>query len=191
MPPSPSLSASLSLTKKVLQDCSLLIRILPPGGYTSPCSVVQATAGQHVRHLLHHVSVPVSAAEAAAGEPEEKVTGRRVWEYDVRERGDDVENCAEAALAKIASLSDSLSRLAASPPPTSSLLTVAFSTASSSPSSTPFLSTIEREIMFGAHHGLHHLAMLRVLAEKGGGGGGNLPGDFGKAPSTVVFEEKQ
>jgi hypothetical protein len=48
---------------------------------------------------------------------------------------------------------------------------------------------VERELGFAVHHAIHHLAMVKIIAQntlqlstK------DLPIDFGKAPSTVVFE---
>jgi hypothetical protein len=45
-------------------------------------------------------------------------------------------------------------------------------------------STIQRELGFCAHHAIHHMAMIRLIAENHIGLK-DLPADFGRAPSTV------
>lgn len=49
--------------------------------------------------------------------------------------------------------------------------------------------TLSRELGFAAHHGIHHLAMVKVIAlETLQLNPDLLPPDFGKAPSTIVHE---
>ena len=50
-------------------------------------------------------------------------------------------------------------------------------------------STMERELGFAAHHAIHHMAMVKIIAQQ------TLqlplellPVDFGKAPSTIVYD---
>jgi hypothetical protein len=89
---------------------------------------------------------------------------------------------------RIDALLSSLSSLSA--PPSSSPVGVSFSLCAD-PAASPaaFESTLGREVAFGAHHALHHLAMIRVIAEGPVGGlRGRLPEGFGKAPATRQFE---
>ena len=52
-------------------------------------------------------------------------------------------------------------------------------------------STIGRELGFCAHHAIHHMAMVKIIATQTLGVDVNeLPMDFGKAPSTVNFEKQ-
>ena len=54
------------------------------------------------------------------------------------------------------------------------------------------MSTIGRELGFAAHHAIHHLAMVKIIAlHTVGLEETDLPFDFGKAPSTVRFEEEE
>ena len=54
------------------------------------------------------------------------------------------------------------------------------------------MSTIGRELGFAAHHAIHHLAMVKIIAlHTAGLEETDLPFDFGKAPSTVRFEEEE
>jgi hypothetical protein len=51
---------------------------------------------------------------------------------------------------------------------------------------------VERELGFAAHHAIHHLAMVKIIAETTLKlTPDELPIDFGKAPSTIVFERQQ
>jgi hypothetical protein len=51
-------------------------------------------------------------------------------------------------------------------------------------------STIGREMGFAAHHAIHHLAMVKIIAVHTLGlEESELPDDFGMAPSTTRFEE--
>mmetsp|Transcript_2955 Transcript_2955/g.3459 ORF Transcript_2955/g.3459 Transcript_2955/m.3459 type:complete len:241 (-) Transcript_2955:68-790(-) len=51
------------------------------------------------------------------------------------------------------------------------------------------MSSTGRELGFCAHHGIHHMAMVRVIAVHTLGlDEEDLPTDFGRAPSTVRFE---
>jgi hypothetical protein len=53
-------------------------------------------------------------------------------------------------------------------------------------------STIGRELGFAAHHAIHHLAMVKIIAIHTLGLDENeLPNGFGMAPSTVRFEEHE
>ena len=53
-------------------------------------------------------------------------------------------------------------------------------------------STIGRELGFAAHHALHHLAMVKVICiHTIGLEDKELGLDFGKAPSTIRFDNKQ
>ena len=50
-------------------------------------------------------------------------------------------------------------------------------------------STLARELGFAAHHAIHHLAMIRILAlHHAGLSPSDLPPDFGRAPSTVQHD---
>jgi hypothetical protein len=50
-------------------------------------------------------------------------------------------------------------------------------------------STIGRELGFVAHHSIHHLAMVKIIAVKTLGlEESELPEGFGRAPSTIIFD---
>ena len=53
-------------------------------------------------------------------------------------------------------------------------------------------SLLGRELAFAAHHAIHHLALIKIIAlgEVGGLQDTDLPLDFGRAPSTVNHDER-
>ena len=51
-------------------------------------------------------------------------------------------------------------------------------------------STIERELGFVAHHAIHHMALVKIIAiHTVGLSPTELPPDFGRAPSTLVHDQ--
>jgi hypothetical protein len=51
-------------------------------------------------------------------------------------------------------------------------------------------STIGRELGFVAHHAIHHMAMVKIIAVKTLSiKECELPNGFGRAPSTIIFDE--
>jgi hypothetical protein len=56
------------------------------------------------------------------------------------------------------------------------------------------LTTAHRSLLlligFAAHHAIHHMAMIRLIATNHAGlEDSDLPADFGRAPSTVVHDQ--
>lgn len=52
-------------------------------------------------------------------------------------------------------------------------------------------STIARELGFAAHHAIHHMALIRIIATNTGGlEPGDLSPDFGRAPSTIQHDRE-
>ena len=63
-----------------------------------------------------------------------------------------------------------------------------------SPDEYALTSTVSRELGFAAHHAIHHMAMVRIMAtceHVGQLTDQDLPPDFGRAPSTVNFDHTQ
>lgn len=53
-------------------------------------------------------------------------------------------------------------------------------------------STIGRELGFVAHHAIHHMALVKIIAMHTLGFKENdLPVGFGRAPSTILFDKQQ
>lgn len=53
-------------------------------------------------------------------------------------------------------------------------------------------STIGRELGFVAHHAIHHMALVKIIAVHTLSiQVSELPHGFGRAPSTIIFDEQQ
>ena len=108
-------------------------------------------------------------------------------DYDARKRDPEIEQNveaeAEAAMFALGSVARRIERLH-SLPFCSELIGVKESALSSSPA-VEINSTLERELMGLIAHSIHHLAIIAMLARSFGH---HLDSDFGKAPSTIVYE---
>jgi len=180
--------------------------------FKQTCPVVNASVGQHLRHSMDHIEL---AAQAAAGATSTKVKDsittaptttpvKSVAElhYDMRRRGGNEEielDEAEARIRRVQQVlldgiddvgddggeedededegSDNYSINAYF------MLSGDYNDEFELPTSVP------RELGFACHHGIHHLAMIKVIASQTLKLDPKLlPDDFGKAPSTIVFE---
>lgn len=151
--------------------------------YQTICPLVKASIGQHVRHSMDHMEPAVRAALDA---------GHTEIHYDLRERGGAVENDMDAAydrLQKIATLIEDLSSGTANDDHTRPIGAM-FMLSGDSSDEFKLNSTVARELGFAAHHAIHHLAMVKIIATSGVGKlkESDLPSDFGRAPSTVNFD---
>jgi hypothetical protein len=156
--------------------------------YREVCPIVQASIGQHVRHSMDHLESAARVAAAAAAENEDD--HKQEIHYDLRKRGGDDEDdlfAAEKRIQNVVNVLESLDRQAVSfncsrPVPAYFML-------SSDPTEFNLPSTIGREMGFAAHHALHHMALIKIIATHTIGlAPDELPSNFGRAPSTVVHD---
>lgn len=157
-----------------------------------PCPIIKATMGQHIRHSMDHVERAVVCAQhhhRQEGEGEQ----RSVIHYDLRERDTADEHdwmAADSRIHRVSAMLEDLSKangiLVLNRPVDASFML-------SGDSNTEYClpSTIARELGFAAHHAIHHLAMVKIIATNPAIGAlkdSDLPADFGRAPSTVNFD---
>lgn len=75
---------------------------------------------------------------------------------------------------------------------TSSSVTSYFNLTADSNKEMGLPSTIGRELGFVAHHAIHHMALVKIIATKTLNiEESELPNVFGKAPSTILFNQQQ
>jgi hypothetical protein len=170
--------------------------------FRTPSPVVGgATVGQHYRHALDHVGHAVSAAKAAKKSNLATATHplppSLVLKYDRRERGGPDE--ADLALAKerilriqrdVRSLQQGAEDAEEASHGVSETPVVAeFMLSGDSAQEYPLPSTVARELGFGVHHAIHHMAMVRVLVlNEGWLSKDQIDRTFGRAPSTVNYD---
>lgn len=153
--------------------------------YKTTCPIVQASIGQHVRHSMDHLE---RAAHAATNAEEREI------HYDVRTRGVADENDMDAAASRILRVEAQLEGVTSNPAyisVTSHPIRACFMLSGDSELEYNLPSTVARELGFAAHHAIHHLAMVRIIATKTVGLSDlELPQDFGRAPSTVNYDQQ-
>lgn len=150
--------------------------------YKSTCPMVGATIGQHVRHSMDHMELAILLAQTY-----DTASTTAQLHYDLRVRGGTLEHDMEQAKQRVVDLTTMLDELASPRNDDDNTL--------QSPVQANFMlsgdgqefglkSTVGRELGFAAHHAIHHMAMIRLIAVHHVGMT-DLPPDFGRAPSTV------
>ena len=162
----PDVSGPLCATLGQLFD---VIESLTDEQYTRrPVGVVESSIGAHVRHCLDHVRALLASL----------ATGR--LDYDVRERGTNIESNRYAALDEIAAQQRRLVELAPEAIDRSIWLTTLL--ASDAPA-IEVHSSFGREAAYVLSHTIHHNALIGAMVKTLGGW---LPERFGYAPSTIA-----
>lgn len=150
-----------------LDELMRLVSALPAEAYRARPSRASGSVGEHVRHVLDHVS--------------SLLTGNRsgVLTYDHRMRGTAVETEPRAAVREMARLDAALERWAAQPLDEAVAVTAMLSANGRMITGG---STLARELAFVMSHTIHHQAIVALLLEQQGAA---VPGGgFGYAPST-------
>jgi hypothetical protein len=154
--------------------------------YQKACPIVHASVGQHIRHSLDHIELVAHAATC---------TGKVDIHYDLRARGGPDEHDMDMAQIRIQHSIDTLSTIMNGVDEDdiqSPILVDACFMLSGDPQEFRLSSTVQRELGFAAHHAIHHMALIKIIAlETLKVPSDLLPSDFGRAPSTVVFEKRQ
>jgi len=166
--------------------------------FTLKCPIVKASIGQHYRHSMDHMELAILVATTRNEMINQNLQmSPCTIQYDQRVRGGPLENDVNEAKKRIHSLLNILEELKIFNDKNGivSEENVYASFMLSSDPKDPEIqlkSTIGRELGFTAHHAIHHLAMVRVIVlQTLGLDETELPDDFGKAPSTIRFENKE
>jgi hypothetical protein len=152
--------------------------------FKATCPIVQASIGQHVRHSMDHLE---RAAYAASYAEESEI------HYDLRVRGVVDEHDMDAATSRILRIEAQIEGLTSNPSYISVMshpIKACFMLSGDSEFEYMLPSTVARELGFAAHHAIHHLALVRIIAINTVGlSASDLPQDFGRAPSTVINDQ--
>jgi uncharacterized damage-inducible protein DinB len=144
-----------------------LVLTLPSEAYCARTSRVSGSIGEHVRHVLDHLSSLAAACPSV------------VLSYDHRTRGTALEIEPSVAIREMMRLDAALERWG-----DRSLDEPVAVAAVMSEGAQPVIgwSTLARELAFVMSHTIHHQAIVALLLEQQGGG---VPDErFGYAPST-------
>jgi hypothetical protein len=154
----------------VCRQCRALVEAIGAEGYAwGPAG--SSTIGAHMRHCLDHFSAFL------AGVPSGLV------DYDARERSAALERDAAEFLAAISAIEHGMESMRALDP-AMPLRIVQLHAPGAEPRAVP--SCLERELVFLASHTIHHLALMKLLAQAGGFA---VPAHVGVAYSTLAHQQ--
>lgn len=161
-----------------LTQCELLLKIVSPEDFALANN--GASIGTHLRHVLDRFQCFFNGL----------ATGH--IDYDARKRDHAIATSPEAAAFALASISRRVETIASNTGNNnaeniSAVLSVQESVHHLGPAVTVG-STVERELMGLIVHATHHLAIIAMLARQMGY---VVDKDFGKAPSTILYERQQ
>ena len=160
-------ASAVSALRERLDELMRLALTLPADAYCARPSRVSGSIGEHVRHVLDHISSLVSTH--APG----------MLSYDHRTRGTAVETQPSAAVREMMRLDAALERWGDRP--LDEPVAVAAVTSTDGRSVTGW-SSRARELAFVMNHTIHHQAIIALLLERLDA---ELPDErFGYAPST-------
>ncbi|MCG8415829.1 MAG: hypothetical protein MI746_16565 [Pseudomonadales bacterium] len=151
-----------------INQCEQLLQQLSEVSYCESREGV-SSIGAHMRHILDRFQCFFHGLPAGT------------IDYDARKRDKSIEANLQAARFAVASISRRLQDLASAG---STELEVTETVHHLSPK-VIITSTVARELMSLITHTTHHLAIIGMIARDLGY---SLDQDFGKAPSTIVFE---
>lgn len=160
-------TSSVSPLRGRLEELMRLVLTLPADAYCARSSRVSGSVGEHVRHLLDHISSLVSASPS------------NVLSYDHRSRGTALETEPSVAVREMMRLDAALERW--SERSLDEPVTVVAMMSADGQAVTGW-STLARELAFVMSHTVHHQAIVALLLEQLGV---DSPSErFGYAPST-------
>jgi hypothetical protein len=165
--------------------------------YKTPCPLVNASIGQHIRHSIDHIERATNVAISTVGTKTDPDTIQpaTMIHYDLRERGTNDEHdvmIAKERMSRIRTKLDTMIDTTNRNP--NQLIYACFMLSGDNDIETCIPSTIARELSFAAHHAIHHCAMIKVIVTNPNGiiqlNDTELPLHFGRAPSTINYDEK-
>lgn len=198
--------------ERILQQKLCLLEIIEKSQNSSifqkSCPCAGASIGQHLRHSTDHMELAFRAATQISEDLEKSYDKASLelyerqyitLQYDARKRGVGDETALNAARERINSIhrmihfilrdgQENLAQQLLDRP-----IRVAFLLGSENSSmEMPIISNMARELSFVAHHAIHHLALIKFIGvNMAAFSETDLPRDFGKASSTVLYETKK
>ncbi|MEX0964809.1 MAG: hypothetical protein WDZ52_12290 [Pseudohongiellaceae bacterium] len=156
-----------------IEQCNQILNTVSHENYID-ASMGGASIGAHIRHILDKFHC------FFVGLPEACI------DYDTRKRDREIESNIGAAAFALATVGRRIEQLRQAPA-RDGFIEVREAVLAPSPA-VGVSSTLERELMSLITHSIHHLAIIALIAKSFGY---PIDDDFGKAPSTLVYERNQ
>jgi hypothetical protein len=169
----PQLSSFIQACTNVGTQSQILVNALGAKDYYTP-NREHSSIGMHVRHIVEYMHCLC-----------EGVIKSEVVNYDARPRDRRMEMDKDYAISRLEELKASLNTLLQFNQEYS--VTIIEHMDVGNDKTIEVQSTLARELLFQHSHAVHHFGIIKLLAEKRGI---NLDTDFGKAPSTIMFERQ-
>lgn len=177
---------AIAYAKEVLRQHKTALDMLAsePALYGKQSAQLEASIGQHVRHNLDHFSKLLQAVQVAPDKHVSAPDTSVIIDYDTRERGTPEETQIVTARRMVSTLEEKVEQLT---PVLLKPVNVRF-VANASGDSFIIRSSVERELAFVAHHAIHHLVSIKLIAREFGV---RLPDEIGVAPSTLAARQAE
>mmetsp|Transcript_37620 Transcript_37620/g.55098 ORF Transcript_37620/g.55098 Transcript_37620/m.55098 type:complete len:219 (+) Transcript_37620:98-754(+) len=173
--------------------------------FRSACPLIGASIGQHYRHSMDHIELAALVASTGTTEGINANNSENIstppLHYDLRVRGGTLEHDMDESRKRILSVMDIFQDLELKQQTEESdvitncpvvahfYLSPSEDEKGGGSQEIGLTSTIGRELGFCAHHAIHHMAMVKIIALNFAGlSVDELPPDFGKAPSTIIYD---
>ncbi|MBL9129388.1 MAG: hypothetical protein JNL97_17180 [Verrucomicrobiales bacterium] len=164
----------LASAAALLEQGERLVLALPREAYGRKIAVAfDASIGAHLRHCLDHFASLLAGADTD-------------WvDYDHRARDAKLETDPEFAARQIRALRGIVEDW--DPEALEGPVRVRCAVSYDKDRSPTTRSTLGREFVYAIAHGIHHFALIAIMARLQGV---ELPSDFGVAPSTVAYRDR-
>lgn len=129
-----------------------------------------SSAGSHMRHIIDHYQAIMSGLNC------------QLIDYDVRERGSEVESSPRLAIKKLNEIADWINKLTEDNLGEVIMLTTEVSV--STKDIRQVQTSVARELVFVGSHAVHHFAMIAQISFTQRN---SQPSSFGLAPATATF----
>lgn len=191
----PLIRSNISLLKQKIALLDLLVArygsVEASEKFKTVCPLVGASIGQHYRHSMDHVELAALIASSARNNSYHGSDASEVH-YDLRVRGGTLETDLDLSRKRIVDVVEVFRALETEDENVTRIPIDAYHMLSAdSDKELALQSTIGRELGFCAHHSIHHMFMVKVIAVHTlCWNDGEFPHGFGKAPSTHIFDAK-
>ncbi|KAL7549349.1 hypothetical protein ACHAWF_012622 [Thalassiosira exigua] len=193
---SPLIRSNVALLTQKIAFLDLLVArhgVEASDKFAAICPLVGASVGQHYRHSMDHVELAALVASSSGNHDASSRRGE--LHYDLRVRGGTLEKDLDLSRRRLVDVADVFRSLRTKDEAAtlSSPIAAFFHLSADDPDAEIGLpSTVGRELGFAAHHAIHHMAMVKIIAVRTlGFEEGELPPGFGRAPSTLISDRKQ